>query len=213
MTPEGYDVLYRPGDNLVLLREPMSGRELSRWNPPGGVYGYDHTSGGQGRVYIGHEGRGDIEDPSQRRRPFKLDASDVIGARISPDGKLLAAVSEYGHISLFNMADIIAGKNVAPAVKLPGFLMCPHSVAFSPGGDRIVAGGDFTQALKLYDSNSHEEVLNLSSNGWDCHELRLSPDGNVIAADTDGPVHVWRAPSWAQIEAAEAADRAAAMVR
>ena len=41
------------------------------------------------------------------------------------------------------------------------------------------------------------------------HSVNFSPDGSALSSITmDGKVRVWRAPSWAEIAAAEAKEKA-----
>jgi WD40 repeat protein len=51
---------------------------------------------------------------------------------------------------------------------------------------------------------THRELLALQAQGQFFMGLSFSPDGNtLIAVSLDGVVSLWRAPSWAEIEAAE----------
>jgi WD40 repeat protein len=59
-------------------------------------------------------------------------------------------------------------------------------------------------AVKLWDQVTHRELLTLQGAGQYFVNLTFSPDGNTLAAvSLDGMAHLWRAPSWAEIEAAE----------
>jgi WD40 repeat protein len=76
---------------------------------------------------------------------------------------------------------------------------------FSPDGRRLATGGSRTKdAVKLWDLAAHRELLSLSGEGkWFLH-LAFSPDGSTLAATSlSGVAHVWRAPSWETIAAAE----------
>ena len=80
------------------------------------------------------------------------------------------------------------------------------SAAFSPDGQRLVAGSAGKEAIKLWDVDSHEELLALKGQGSMFHMTAFSPDGAVLGsmngADAKrGVLHLWRAPSWAEIEA------------
>lgn len=60
------------------------------------------------------------------------------------------------------------------------------------------------EIVTLHDMESHEKVLALEGRGTTFEELALSPDGTVLAAwNRRGVLHLWRAPSWKEIEAAE----------
>jgi hypothetical protein len=63
--------------------------------------------------------------------------------------------------------------------------------------------------VKLWDMDSWQELLTLEGAGSLFGLTAFSPDGNVIGTrSTDGILNLWRAPSWAEINAAEAKDKA-----
>jgi WD40 repeat protein len=57
--------------------------------------------------------------------------------------------------------------------------------------------------VKLWDLATGQDVLNLEGTGTFFGNLRFSPDGNMIVATSTSGAHVWRAPSWEEINAAE----------
>jgi len=91
---------------------------------------------------------------------------------------------------------------------LRGFLNAVVSVTFSLDGQRLATGGSNPDdAVKLWDVDSWQEVLTLEGAGSLFGLTAFSPDGNAIGTlSGDGILHVWRAPSWAEITAAEAKD-------
>jgi serine/threonine protein kinase/WD40 repeat protein len=120
---------------------------------------------------------------------------------ISPDGKYLAALSKFDSLKL---------RETATLQELHTFdtvLMGCHSVAFSPDGSRLTAGSVGDEAIKIWDAESRQEVLTLKA----LHEpvkfvaTAFSPDGNLLGSMNrqGGSLYLWRAPSWAEIEAAE----------
>src|SRR5205807_9888664 len=101
------------------------------------------------------------------------------------------------------------GKKVPVVHRLGGFMLAPQSVVFSPDGRRLAGGGQGSEAVKLWDVNSLEEVLNLGASGSLFFGTQFSPDGHVPAAMTEqNELHLWRAPTMAQIDAAEAKEAA-----
>jgi WD40 repeat protein len=74
-------------------------------------------------------------------------------------------------------------------------------VTISPDGERIAAGSNGQEAIKLWDLDSREEVATLPGGGSFFRLIRFSPDGNTLSAcNWNGVIHFWTAPSWEQIE-------------
>jgi WD40 repeat protein len=79
-------------------------------------------------------------------------------------------------------------------------------VTFSPDGRRLATGGGADRdAVKLWDLSTHRELMTLSGQGSLFQFVVFSPDGRWLAAcnNEEGKLHLWRAPSWAEIEAEE----------
>ena len=61
--------------------------------------------------------------------------------------------------------------------------------------------------LNLNLSEVSQELLTLEGEGSLFYRTAFSPDGNVLGSmNWSGVLHLWRAPSWAEIEAAEKAE-------
>jgi WD40 repeat protein len=185
-------------DHVAKVLDATTGRELQSWRFGQGEARL-HTKVDAVEAAIGTTA-GQVElipiqDPSKRRQFVCQPAlSDVIA-----EGNTLAAASESGTVELW---DIETGKRTA---LLRGVLLGYHSVAISPCGQRLAAGSNGQEAVKLWDLASHEEVATLSGHGSLFIILRFSPDGNMIGArNMKGVLHLWSAPSWKEIEAAEA---------
>jgi hypothetical protein len=72
------------------------------------------------------------------------------------------------------------------------------------GNGRIAVGGDAREAVKLFDTETHEELLNLTATGSQFGSIAFAQDGNILGArDQNGEVNLWRAPSSAEITAVE----------
>jgi WD40 repeat protein len=123
----------------------------------------------------------------------------VYEVRFSENGHLLASTSVDGTVRLW---DLVAHRELAT---LPGHLGWAWGAAFSPDGRRLATGGGYPKdAVKLWDVATHRELVTLPSDGQISYEVSFSPDGNILAATSiDGIAHLWRAPSWAEIEAGE----------
>jgi WD40 repeat protein len=144
-----------------------------------------------------------IRDPDKERR-FTGQPS-VVSVAFSPDGKTFAAASQNGTVELWD-TETLTRQALLRGVVDSGF----SSVEFSPDGQRVMAGGDGHESIKLWDLHSHEDVATLTGEGRFFHRARFSPDGNTIAAQNGkGLLHVWTAPAWSEIEAAEARKKSA----
>ena len=81
-------------------------------------------------------------------------------------------------------------------------------VAFSPDARRIIVTGE--AAVRIYDLDTGQEIGSLriverSADRWPRSTTRVGfvDDGNVLALATWQGIYTWRAPSWAEIAAAE----------
>jgi WD40 repeat protein len=116
----------------------------------------------------------------------------------SPDDKLFALASNLGYVKMWEV------DSWREKATFRGFLQAPHSLAFSPDGHRLAVGGDAREAVKLFDTETYEELLNLTATGSQFGSIAFSDDGNVLGArNQKGDVNLWRAPSWEEITAAE----------
>jgi WD40 repeat protein len=113
----------------------------------------------------------------------------------SPDGGLVALSTEGGEVRLFDPAK---GELIG---SLPGHLNAAYGIDFSADGRRLISAHGGWDAVKLWDVDTRQELLNLSGIGSGL-SARWSPDGDVILAGA--PWQAWRAPSWQEIAAAEA---------
>ncbi len=182
-----------------------SGVELQSWQGPASFQGaMDLSPDRRSCVVIGHEGSvvcRNLEDHSNSK--LDLDALEAVAVSFSPDGKLLAVASDLGYARVWDAA------TWKPVVTLGGFLNGAHSVSFSPDGKRLAVASDGKEAVRLWDTEGWQDVFTLEGEGTGFSGLAFSPDGNSIVwgnwSSTGTTLYVWRAPSWAEINAAEAA--------
>jgi WD40 repeat protein len=119
---------------------------------------------------------------------------------LSPDSRYLAATQESDHNVV--VWDLQTRLQVGSYGR---FMVGPGSVSFSPDVERVVAGGAGFQAIKLWDFKSQQELLTLEANGDARRFVKFSPEGDILTANDEADVvHCWAAPSWEEIEAAEA---------
>jgi WD40 repeat protein len=132
---------------------------------------------------------------AERRRISGLIVQDV---DVSPDGKILAVAEAHGRISLWYME---TGGQMG-VLRADG--VTPWAVAFSPDGRRVAAARNGPEAIKLWDLGSREEVGTLEGEGSNFYQVKFSPDGRTLGAvNWRGKLHLWDAPSWDEIAAAE----------
>lgn len=90
-----------------------------------------------------------------------------------------------------------------------GHLNGASGVAFSPDGRRLISTAGGQEAVKVWDFGTGQELLELltlEGTGSLLDAARWSTDGDVILI---GPTwQSWRAPSWAEIAAAEVKEKA-----
>ena len=67
----------------------------------------------------------------------------------------------------------------------------------------------YKEAVRLCDTESWQDVLTLESQGTGSGGVTFSPDGNDIIWENSTTLYLWRAPSWAEINAAEAKEKPA----
>jgi WD40 repeat protein len=141
----------------------------------------------------------DLDHPGQmpRRLPAKGYASSLA---VSHNGRLVASASAAGEVRLF---DALKGELVD---SVHAHLNGCSSVDFSPDGRRLISTSGGREAVKLWDVGTRQELLTFAGAGSLLEAARWSADGNVILAGP--PWQTWHTPSWEEIAAAEAPDKA-----
>ena len=117
----------------------------------------------------------------------------------SPDGRMLVTTGGDGYVKLW---DIATGRELATLRGHSGYVW---GATFWGDSRRVATGGSTTKdAVILWDVVAQRELLSLPTEGLFFLNLLVSPDGNtLVATSLTGHAHLWRAPSWAEIEAAE----------
>jgi WD40 repeat protein len=119
--------------------------------------------------------------------------------RFSPDGQLfLAPIGPRLSVWETKTFQLVQTIDATNSVRVP------QGALFSPDGARLVAVTNGADAVRIWDRSSAEQVLSLPVPGAVMAWPQFSPDGNTFGAmTTEGTLHLWHAPSWAEIEAAE----------
>jgi len=143
----------------------------------------------------GHEVRFyDLANPDRPKATFPSKEFSR-GLAVSPDG-LRVGVSTYG--GLVRLFDAPQAQLVET---LHGHLNAVFGVAFSPDGRRLVSASGGREAVKLWDTSTHQELLTLPGKGSFLVSARWDPSGSVFVVGP--PWQAWFAPSWETIAAAE----------
>ena len=87
-------------------------------------------------------------------------------------------------------------------VDLKGHLNAVSGVGFSADGQRLISAWGSSEALKIWDMETGQELLTLSGIGQTLSVFWLAGE-EVILAGQGQHWQAWRAPSWEEIEAAE----------
>lgn len=118
----------------------------------------------------------------------------VGGVALLPDGQTLISAESDIHFW-----DVQTGHETDKLSPRADMFLC---VALSPDGRRFAAGaGD--GLIRLWDLASHREVATLDGHKESVTQLAFTPDGDHLVSVSKDQLRVWRAPSWADIEAAE----------
>ena len=122
----------------------------------------------------------------------------VAGLAFSADGTRAASVAQDGTVALWDPSSLRL------IVSFKGHMQGAHGVTFSPDGQRLATGGGGREAVKLWDMATYRDLMTLSGQGSVFSFVAFSPDGkSLIACNREGHFHLWCAPSWEEIEAAE----------
>ncbi|HVV00082.1 MAG TPA: serine/threonine-protein kinase [Verrucomicrobiae bacterium] len=175
-----------------------TGSEIQSWPSPA-EYGVGVSPNEQLFATVDPEGGVVARNLTDKKDiTLPVDVSEGYGIAFSPAGEHLAIASALGFARIWDT------KAWHELTTLRGFMLGVHSVAFSHDGKRLATGSSGSVALKLWDTESWQEVLTLRGAGSEFFETAFSADGSSLGTmDDSGVLMLWRAPSWAEIDAAE----------
>jgi WD40 repeat protein len=202
--PQGDRLIVLSNDDSLQEWDLLTGRETQSWPSVEATQALAVSPDGRWCAAFGASGKSSLRDLSDStQKDVGMILRQPAGASFSPDGKLLAAVSWLGIGKVWSLSP------VRELWTLHGFLLGSDSVAFSADGSRLAAGSGGKEAIKLWDVASHQELLTLEAEGSTYYQTAFSADGNVLGSrNALGVLHLWSAPSWARITAAEAKEEA-----
>ena len=121
----------------------------------------------------------------------------ICGAVLLPDGKTAATADFSQDVKLWDL------KTQKELVTLRGEIRAHFALALSPDGRRLAAGGASPE-VRLWDPATRQQVALLKiSPPTSFGNLEFSADSNTLALLGGQTLYTWRAPSMAEIEAAE----------
>jgi WD40 repeat protein len=139
--------------------------------------------------------------PYLRPQVFKLsETAWVTGIAFFRDGHRVATCSVDKTARVWDLA-----VTTQPPSKMYSDMTGFRSLALSPNERRLAVGDDIGRPgkVKVFDVATAQEVAVLSGHKESITDVAFWPDGNAIVSVSRDVVHVWRAPSWEEIETAE----------
>lgn len=121
--------------------------------------------------------------------------SFVDALEFSPDGRILAAADSDGKVKLWRVADMKEQATLTVIEPIEGmpqyYSRSVSALAFSPDG-RMLATGDLFHAVKLWDLNSHKQLLSLEGHTESISVVAFSADGKTLASGgLDNLITLW----------------------
>jgi hypothetical protein len=186
---------------LQPLRERWTKPNVSLWDR------YDGTSDiridGQRVLYLSDSQLTLLDAATGKELPspkHQIALEKVQSAAITPDGEMLAH-ADTDKIELFSL-----GSTRVPSVMIPFLWGGRRSMfmALAPAGSRVVVSS--AGVLKFLDPVSRQVITAFhTALGQLPAEVHFLPEGDVLVGySMSRQIQIWRAPSWAEIVAAEA---------
>jgi WD40 repeat protein len=130
--------------------------------------------------------------------PLEGNHQEVAAVGSSPDGRTVVAVGVDRSAATVTLWDAFTWKRLPVQGRASAYFM---SVTFSPDGRRVFTG-DLWGDIGVWDVGTGRELMRLEGPG-NPFVLRFLGDRNTVFAAGFSGMHVWRAPTFAEIETAE----------
>jgi WD40 repeat protein len=175
-----------------------TGELKDSWRAPGSLVGMDFSSDGRYCVMGSYRGEVLTRNMVTGEESSFVDNMPNIGSvAISPFGNRVGISCEQGFVRLWETG------SWRDAGTLGGFLHAVAGVAFIRDGKRFAAGSSGDEAIRLYETDHHQPLITLGAEGGGFFPAFDSSGNNLAGMNAAGKLYVWRAPSWAEIDAAE----------
>ncbi|MCP4420190.1 MAG: protein kinase, partial [Chloroflexi bacterium] len=122
---------------------------------------------------------------SQLRRTFSGHNEGINDSTFSPDGRLLATVSQDSNVKLW---DVATGQEIGT---LTSHAQPVNAVAFSPDGNRLASAGNDGYII-LWNLTTLELITVLNGQDGVVHDIVFHPDGErLLAGYGSGAIRLW----------------------
>ncbi|PWT92499.1 MAG: hypothetical protein C5B54_03405 [Acidobacteria bacterium] len=185
-SPDGKKIASTGWDETVKVWDSSSGELLQTLREKLEVLCVAFSPDGRTLAYGGFDRKVHLFDDDKGARSLKGHADCVDSVAFSADGSMLGSGSWDGTVRLW---DRLTGKLLH---KLP-HKNAVFTIAFSPDGRTLASTGPEI-AVALWDTETAEQKGSLSrgaSEHWSGNAIAFSPDGRVVAAETEGAVLLW----------------------
>ncbi|MEG4035402.1 AAA-like domain-containing protein, partial [Microcoleus sp. S36b_A4] len=125
----------------------------------------------------------------KERNHLEGHSNSVRSIAFSPDGKILASVSDDNTIKLWHL------ESQTPIATLTGHSNAVRSIAFSPDGLTLASASD-DNTIKLWHLESQKPIATLTGHSNPVRSVAFSPDGLILAsASSDHTIKLWHLES------------------
>jgi WD40 repeat protein len=194
----GRKTLLAGDDDHLDLWDLESFEIIKSWPRPQGLMaGFALSNDGEWVLQIGPHGSLILDHIVMgERKSLETALKTATSVAFSADGRRFAASSSLGFADIWETGSLRHVATVGD--RLSKLNVC----GFSPDGSRLVTGNPDQQRIQLWDLQTQRELIALQG----VLHGKFSPDGNVMACSGDKTIHIYRAPTLAEIDAAEKAD-------
>jgi WD40 repeat protein len=201
-SPDGARLATCGADGYVRIWEAATGAKLVEINteerhPNSVAFSPDGmtlaTGGGHGKVRL-------WDAASGKELPFTRDAPATGGAQsvaIDRSGRFLAVAGELGAVTLWELApgktgEVLPDDDLDVGVRFDP-MVGPHWLAFTPAGDRLIAGSSNRHnSVNIWDHVKRERVLRFEGHRWPVMAVACTADGKTYAsASRDESIRLW----------------------